>query len=132
MKIIENLKDRYLTWRTGKTKEQREWEAWYEVTVNYRARTINDMFNNFKHIIEVDPNKFFTYDPMAWVPTKDARQYFWPHRKLGENCVWTFERVCWNSWDKQWHINGVGDSDLVFVACNDDTDALMISLKYAG
>ena len=129
--MLEYLKDKYLTWRTKKPKEVREWEAWYETTVNYRASTIPDMFKNFKHVIEVNVEKFTDpHEPFTWVPVKDARQYFWPNRPLGENCVWRFERVFWNQWHKRWEINDMGDCDKIFVATNSDKDATMIALKY--
>jgi hypothetical protein len=129
--MIEWIKDKWLTWRTGKDKKQREWEAWYEVNVVYRASTIPNMFMHFKHVIIVSPNKFFDLcEPFAYVPNEDARQYFWPARKLGENAVWRFERVMWNQWTKEWDINGLGDRDKVFVATNSDKDAMMIALKY--
>jgi hypothetical protein len=132
MTFTEKLKDWYLTRKTGKTKEQREWEAWYEQNVNYRATRIKDMFEKFEHIIIVDPMKFFTFDPMAWIVTQDAKQYFWPARPLGNNAVWRFERVIKcpaTAW--QWQVNELGGKDTVFVATNNEQDALMISLKYA-
>lgn len=132
MVVIEYLKDKYLTWRTGKDKAQREWEAWYEVNVIYGASTIPNMFRNFKHIIVVDPDKFFQFDPFTWVPCEDAKQYFWPSRELGNNAVWRFERVVWDQWSEQWSINGLGDRDLAFVATNNERDAMMIALKYSG
>ena len=132
MVVIEYLKDKYLTWRTGKDKAQREWEAWYEVNVIYGASTIPNMFRNFKHIIIVDPDKFFQFDPFTWVPCEDAKQYFWPNRELGDNAVWRFERVHWDQWSEQWTINGLGDRDLAFVATNNERDAMMIALKYSG
>lgn len=132
MVVIEYLKDKYLTWRTGKDKAQREWEAWYEVNVIYGASTIPNMFRNFKHIIVVDPDKFFQFDPFTWVPCEDAKQYFWPNRELGNNAVWRFERVVWDQWSEQWSINGLGDRDLAFVATNNERDAMMIALKYSG
>jgi hypothetical protein len=55
--MIELIKDKWLTWRTGKDKAQREWEAWYEENVVYRARTIDNMFQHFKHVIEVSHEK---------------------------------------------------------------------------
>jgi hypothetical protein len=133
MNVKEWIVDRYLTWRTGKDKSQRDWEAWYESNVNYRATRIKDMFKNFKHIIIVDSNKFFQFDPFTWVPTEDAKQYFHPARPLGENAVWRFERVIncpATAW--QWEINELGGADTVFVATNSDRDAMMIALKYAG
>ena len=129
--MIEWIKDKYLTWRTGKDKAQRDWETWYEVNVVYRAATISNMFMNFEHIIEVDPNKFMVEDPFAWSPCEDAKQYFWPARELGNNAVWRFERVSWDRWGQQWYVNGLGDEDKVFVATNNSKDAVMIALKYS-
>lgn len=131
MAIIELIKQRYLTWRTGKTQKQREWEAWYEVNVVYRAHDITNMFMNFKHVIAVDWNKFIVDGGISWVPRSDAHQYFWPARPLGENCVWRMERVSWNEWDQRWHLNEISGEDRVFVATNSDKDALIIALKYS-
>ena len=130
--IREKIVDWYLTKRTGKNKAQREWEAWYEVNVNYRATRIKDMFKNFKHIIIVDTDKFVNHaEPFAWVPNDDALQYFWPQRELGNNAVWRFERVikCPATAD-QWEVNELGGEDHIFVATNSDRDAMMIALKY--
>jgi hypothetical protein len=133
--ILSNLKeyivDRWLTWRTGKSKEEREWIQWYEENVVYRASSITNMFQNFKHVIEVDTHKFMDpAEPFAWVPNKDARQYFWPQRPLGNNAVWRFERVILDKWTNTWYISGMGDQDKVFVATNNDKDAIMIALKF--
>jgi hypothetical protein len=130
MVMIEWIKDKWLTWRTGKSRAEREWQAWYEENVVYRARTIPNMFQHFKYVIEVNPNKFMLEDPFAWRPCEDAQQYFWPQRPLGNNAVWRFERVIWDKWENCWHINGLGDEDKVFVATNNDKDATMIALKY--
>jgi hypothetical protein len=133
MNIIERIKDGYITWRTGKTREEREWINWYEQNVNYRATRIKDMFKNFKHVIIVDSNKFMVEDPFAWAPCADAQQYFWPARELGDNAVWRFERVMKapsTAWE--WEVNELGGSDTVFVATNNDYDAVLIALKYSG
>ena len=131
--MIDYIKDRWLTWRTGKDKDTREWEAWYETNVVYRASTIPNMFMHFKHIIAVDHEKFLDYnEPFAWVPRESARQYFWPFRNLGDNAVWRIERVMWDQWDQSWHINSLSNEDKVFVATNSDADAIMIALKYGG
>ncbi len=130
LSLRDKLVDAWLTWRTKKSKEQRDWEAWYEVNVVYRAGTIENMFMNFKHIIEVSPDKFFQFDPFAYVPCEDAKQYLWPQRELGNNAVWRFERVRRDRWDGRWHIDEMGGGDHVFVATNNDKDAMMIALKY--
>jgi hypothetical protein len=133
--MLANLKERivdwYLTRKTGKSKKQREWEAWYEQNVNFRATRIKDMFKNFEHIIEVNPDKFCKFDPFAWVPCDDAKQYFWPQRELGDNCVWRMERVIkYPSTGNEWEVNEFGGEDKIFVATNNDYDATMIALKY--
>ncbi len=131
--LKERIVDWYLTKRTGKDKSTREWEAWYNENVVWRADTIPNMFKNFEHVIEVDWRKFITDGGMGcWVPVESARQYFWPQRELGSNCVWRMERVIWDKWDRCWHINGLGDEDKIFVATNDERDAMMIALKYGG
>jgi hypothetical protein len=135
VRLKEWIKDRYLTWRTGKDKRQRDHDEWYTNTVNYHARDITDMFKNFKHVIIVNPDLFLDLSyPFGWVPVQDARQYFYPVRQLTETCVWRFERVSWNQWDSRWHLwhlDEIGGEDKVFVACNSDEDAVMLALKYA-
>ena len=131
--MIEYIKDKWLTWRTGKTKAEREWSDWYDQNVNYLASDITNMFEKFKHVIAVDVDKFVDHsEPFSWVPCADARQYFWPQRELSNNAVWRFERVVWNEWDQRWHINGIGSEDKIFVATNSDRDAIMIALKYGS
>ena len=130
MKLLDNIKDRWATWRTGKDRTQREWEEWYNTNVNWRAYNITNMFENFKHVIEVDPNRFLWDAGLDWVPHPDVKQYFWPHRPLGENCVWRLERVVRSQWDNRWHLTGIGGEDRVFVATNSDEDAIMITLKW--
>lgn len=131
--LKEYISDKYLTWRTGKDKAQRDWEAWYERNVVYRASTIENMFMHFEHIIEVDWRKFITDGGMGcWVPVEGARQYFHPQRELGNNAVWRIERVRKDQWDNRWHVNELCGEDRIFVATNNEQDALMIALKYAG
>jgi hypothetical protein len=132
MKLKDWIVDRWLTWRTGKDKDLRDWEAWYGVNVVYRAATIPNMFMHFEHVMEVNWNKFFDYsEPFDWVPCEDACQYFYPHRKLGNNAVWRIERVRKDRWDNMWHLDEMGGEDKVFVATNNSKDAMMIALKYS-
>lgn len=129
--MIEQIKDRWLTWRTGKTKDEREWAAWCDTNIVYRAGTIKNRFKHFKHIITVDPNKFFDLsEPFGWVPCASAKKYLYPTRELGNNAVYCFERVIWDKWSNDWMLNDLGDEDIVFVATNNDRDATMIALKY--
>jgi hypothetical protein len=134
MKIVEQIKDWYLTRKTGYTRDEREYRSWYEQNVNIRATRIKDIFGNFKHIIVVDPNKFFHLDePFGWIVREDVKQYLWPNRDLGKNCIWEFHRVmCEPSTAWEWTVNELGGGDRVFVATNNERDAIMIALKYGG
>lgn len=127
----EWIVNKWLDFWTKTTKEQREWDAWYNENVNWLSPRISFMFAKFKHVILVDTNKFVDHsEPFAWVPCSDAKQYFWPDRELGNNAVWRFERVYWHSGDQDWVVNGMGSEDHIFVATNNDEDAAMIALKY--
>lgn len=131
MTYWEKVTDWWLTWRTGKDRQQREWEAWQEVTVVSRASTIENMFMNFKHIIPVTTNIFDLDEPFGWAPCADFKQYLYPTRKLGNNAVFYFARGYRDRWDKRFHLNDMQhEEDQVFVATNNDRDALMIALKY--
>jgi len=131
MTFWEKVTDRYLTWRTGKDKQQRDWEAWVKVTVVSRANTVENMFMNFKHIIPVSTDIFDLDEPFGWSPSDDFDQYLYPQRPLGENTVWYFARGYKCPWDKRFHINDMrAEEDQVFVATNNDRDAIMIALKY--
>ena len=59
MTFKEYIVDKWLTWRTGKNAEERAWRAWCDATINRRASTVEDFYYDFKHIIEVDPNKVY-------------------------------------------------------------------------
>lgn len=98
MKIVDRLKDRWLTWVTGKTRERREWEAWQQATINQRAETIQGMFKNFQHVIEVDPEKFLVDHAIVWVPhpglklstgavIRSARKILFPGTKLSISMI---------------------------------------------
>ena len=133
MNLKERIVDWYLTRKTGKTKSERDYITWYEQNVNIRSTRIKDMFGNFKHIVIVDPNKFFNLEePFGWVVCEDVKQYFWPHKPLTEAAVWRFERVInapSTAWE--WHVNEIGGEDKVFVATNNDEDAFMLKLAYS-
>ena len=90
------------------------------------------MFKNFEYIIVVNYRPFF--DPteqFVWAVCADAKQYFYPVRELGNNAVWSFQRVIWNEWEQRWNINEIGGEDKLFVATNNKDDAVMITLKYS-
>jgi hypothetical protein len=132
MKIIDNIIDWWLTWTTGKDKVRRDWEKWSDENIVHRANTLQNYYTNFKHIIEVDPKKFWDFsEPFAWCVVEDFMQYEYPQRQLGDNAVGNWFRGYWDQWDGRFHITDLAGSDRVFVATNNDEDALMIALKYS-
>jgi hypothetical protein len=132
MKFFEYIKDKWLTLYTGKDKITRDWEKWSEENIVRRADTLQNYFVNFKHIIEVDPQKFWDFaEPFGWCVVEDFRQYEYPQRQLGDNAVGNWFRGYWNQWDSRFHLTDLAGSDRVFVATNNDEDALMIALKYS-
>ncbi len=133
MVVIEYIKDRWLTWRTGKNKQQRIWDAWQKENIVRHATTVENMFMHFKHIIPVGTNIFDLHEPFGWCPCEDFKQYLYPNRELGNNTVFYFARGFRDPWDKKCHINDVrAEEDQVFVATNNDRDAIMITLKYGN
>lgn len=130
--MIERLKERWLTWRTGKDKITRDWEKWRDENIVYAANDVQNYYMHFKHIIEVDPRKFWNHnEPFGWVPVTDFRQYEYPAKPLGDNAVGNWFRGYWDQWDRRFHICEMSGTDYVFVATNNDEDAIMIALKYS-
>ena len=132
MTFWEKVTDKYLTWRTGKDKVQRDWETWAEHNVVSRASTIENMFMNFEYIIPVSTNIFDLDEPFGWCPCADFKQYLYPNRELGNNTVFYFARGYRDRWDGRFHLSDLQhEQDQVFVATNNKKDALMIALKYS-
>ena len=128
--MIEYIKDKYLTWRTGLDKQTRDHRKWYEENIVRRASTIENMFMHFKYIIPVTTQIFNHAEPFGWHPTKEFREYMYPNRELGDNTVYYFARGYRDQWDGRFHLHGMGGQDQVFVATNKERDAIMIALKY--
>jgi hypothetical protein len=126
--VKEWIVDRWLTWRTGKDRQQREYEAWYYTTVNIRASTAEDMYKNFKYLIQVNADKFLVFH-MFTEPKDDLREYRCPQRELGDNILWTILRGEQMP-DGKFHITDFGYEDRVYIATNNSEDAMMLALKY--
>ena len=132
MGTIEYIKDHYLTWRTGLDKQKRDWRKWQEENIVLRASTIENMFMNFKHIVPVSTTIFNLSHPFGWIPCEDFKQYLYPARALGDNTVYYFARGYRDQWDGKFHLNDLRhEQDQVFVATNNEVDAVMIALKYS-
>lgn len=130
--MIEQIKDKYLTWRTGHDRQQRAWLKWEQETIVLRADTIENMFMNFKYIIPVSTDVFDLSEPFGWIPCQDFRQYLYPFRELGDNAVYYFARGYRDRWDGRFHLSDLQhEQDQVFVATNNERDAMMIALRWA-
>lgn len=126
------LKDKYLTWKTGVSTEDRAYREWYDQTVVYSARTAEDMFRNFEYVITVDYEKIFqTWYPFGIPLVDDAKQYFWPAKPTEECAVYRILRGEKDPYDNRFHITDFGSEDRVYIATNNSKDAMMIALKYA-
>lgn len=121
--------DRWLTWRTGKDKIQRDFEEWCITAVNLRASTAEERFANFKYVLRVDPDKFLVWH-MLIEPRDDMSEYRYPQRKLGDNMLWCILRGEEND-HGEFYITDFGDEDRVYVVTNNHEDAIMLALKYA-
>lgn len=132
MQVIEYIKDKWLTWRTGKDKQTRDHDRWYDETVVHCAGTIENMFMNFKYILPVSTNIFFQNEPFGWAPCEDFEQYMYPNRDLDNCAVYYFARGYRDQWDGKFHLNDLRhEQDQVFAATNNSKDAVMIALKYS-
>ena len=129
--MIEYIKDKFLTWHTGLTKQQRDWRKWERENIVSGANTIENMFMHFKYILPVSTNIFDLHEPFGWTPCTDFKQYLYPTRELGNNTVFYFARGERNRWDGRFHFNELYGGDQVFVATNNEVDAMMIALKYS-
>ena len=121
--------DRWLTWRTGKPKQVREFEAWWHEVLVLRADTPKEMFRNFTHVFTVDYDKFFFDCGMFMSLEEEVACYMWPQRALGDNTVYKILRGYENA-HGEFYISDLGDEDRVYVATNNSKDAIMIALKY--
>jgi hypothetical protein len=75
--MIEYIKDKYLTWRTGLSKQDRDYRKWYDETVVHRADTIENMFMNFEYILPVSTKMFDLDEPFGWYACDDFEQYMY-------------------------------------------------------
>ena len=131
LRLFNYLRDRYLVWRTGCTYEQTQWLQWLDLRVDEDANTIEGVFKEFEYIIPVDPARFLVdADPFFQRPDEDALQYFYPTRSMEKSCLWIQESVI--LLDSGYHlIDPSFGTDMVFVATNCPTDAMMITLKWS-
>jgi len=132
-KLLEKIKDRWLTWRTGYNKSEREYRAWRDQNIASNASDVTNYFHGYKYVIALDFNKVCTdFEPMyGKIESTEFLSYMYPHRPLGKNCSYGWFRGYWDKWDGRFHLNDIGGTDHMFIATNSGEDAIMIALKWS-
>lgn len=130
---INNWLQRSHDRKVGITPEQRVWLNWYDLNVNRRAGTVQQVYAKFDHIIEVDHKTFLCQDFSPWHPVQEFDGLRFPARQLDECAVWDWFRGEWEQHDsfcRVFRINDFTGGDHVFVATNNQRDAVWIALKW--
>lgn len=108
------------------------YRSWVTSTVISSAMTVDQRYANFKHIIEVRPELILHYpdcSPFSERVDDTFRQkYCWPNKPLGDCAI--VEWVRCTEFRGQLEIDDCFGHDRLFVATNNDRDALMISMRY--
>lgn len=126
--IKSELIDKWLTFRTGYTKSERESNAWKEKNLDQRASTVKGYFKGFKYIIQVDYDKVCRCD-LNIHPTPEFREYCYPQKSLDETVAIDIFRGIES--DGEWVLNDLSGTDRVYVATNNEEDALMIAMRFS-
>jgi hypothetical protein len=101
--------------------------------INHRANTLHEKYSKFKHVIFVDYNKVFDSDGFFDVYCDDIKQYFYPFKTIEESTQVFYERVVPSYTidnKREYILNGIGTTDILICATDNDIDAMMITLKY--
>jgi hypothetical protein len=129
--ILDIVEDKYLTWKTGLPKADRDYVYWKDRNIVQNAGDANNYFYGYKFVFTTDYAKVFTEaDIWGLCPNADFLSYMWPKRPLGNHCYYNIFRGEWNQHDHRFHFTEFGTDEL-FVATNSEEDAMMLLLKYA-
>lgn len=135
--MIDWIVDKYLTWKTGKNKSQRDFEQWRATAFVFYSDTVEGYFYKFKYVIEIDPEKVyndkFNESSFNELPFNGAfEEYMYPRRSLGQNVVvYWFRCTTSYHWDGKIHIDECFGEDRLFAATNSEEDAVQIALKFS-
>lgn len=131
--MIDWIVDKWLTWRTGKDRATRQYEAWTEENICVRSSQIKNYYCGFKYVVKLDYQRTMSkFDPF-WGPQFDyaeLQQYTWPNRPLGQHGVFGIHRVFWDQWNQDYCMNELGGGDEAFFATNNEQDLLLVTLLY--
>lgn len=135
MNILDNIKDWYITKKTGLTKEERRVRAWYDERINYRASYVDEIYHGFDYIIEVDPFRVLDFgSPFGWHSLTDFQKYQYPKQPVEAAAFWAWVRgFRENSFGRRRYAhNEIGGGDNLFVMTNSKEIAVEVTAKYAG
>lgn len=135
MKILDNIKDWYITRKTGLNREQRRIRAWYDERINYRATYLDEIYHGFDYIIEVDPYQVLDFGhPFGWNSLTDFQKFEYPAQPVEAAAFWAWVRgFREHSFGRRRYAhNEIGGGDNLFVVTNSRDIAVKISAKYTG
>ena len=132
MNFWEAIKDKWLTWRTGSCKSEREYREWKLHNIVQNAQDVTNFFQGYKHIIAVDYRKVMTkFEPMfGYLESEEFLSYMYPSRPLGQNCFYGMFRGGQDQRNSRFYFDDFGCTQM-FVATNSEEDAIMIALKWS-
>jgi hypothetical protein len=103
--------------------------AWNSKFVNQSAATVEDYFHHFKYILIVDPRKALSIT--SSYPIVAFSEYEYPNRPRSEaSLIRIFRVTTRNETDGKHYFDEVWGRDTVFVATNNEQDAVMITLRF--
>jgi hypothetical protein len=129
--FVENVIEEWITYRTGKTKRERDIEEWMKTNTTSNAASIRVALKGCKHIIEVNWHKIYkdSHDFFGWSACKEFRDLYSSEvREIGDFAVVCSMRGVYDK-DLIFIDNTFGD-DHVFVGTNNEYDAITIALLY--
>lgn len=133
MKLYYDIKARYLQWKRGMDQAAWDHKQWNNANIVNGAGDATNYFQGFKYVIPVSYNKVNSvFDGMLHWPCPEIKEYCWPNRETGQHAMLGHFRGYWNQWDGRFHFTDLAaEMDQMFVATNNEQDALMIALRFS-
>lgn len=106
-----------------------DYASWRSHIVNQSAASVEDYFEHFDYVLEVDPRKIL--DIRTNYPKVAFAEYEYPNRTRTDAALIRIFRVTPKSKvDGKHYFDEIWGKDTVFVATNNEQDAVMIALRF--
>jgi hypothetical protein len=147
--MFETIQQRYQAWqerrflrRYGCTSRA-QYEKMYDPDHNARATRTSDYYHGYPYVYCFEDYSHYIYQPIADYGPGGVRSGHTDIRRWAqENCQdkvrFDFLRVCQQhaiglngQADPEWHINGIGDRDMIFVAFKSERDFAFFMLRWS-